>query len=69
MRKEIEAAVAHANEAVSRAESIREFAVLDQDFTEANGYLTPSLKVKRHLVLRDFAPTIDAMYGGPVSDE
>jgi len=69
VRKEIEAAVAHANEAVSRAESIREFAVLDQDFTEANGYLTPSLKVKRHLVLRDFAPTIDAMYGGPVSDE
>jgi long-chain acyl-CoA synthetase len=55
-------AVARTNEVVSRAESIREFRVLDADFTEANGYLTPSLKVKRDQVLRDFAAEVDALY-------
>ena len=55
-------ASARANEAVSRAESIRQVAVLDIDFTEANGYLTPSLKVKRARVLADFAQQIDAIY-------
>lgn len=66
VRKELDAAVEHANEAVSRAESVRTVRVLPGDFTEANGYLTPSLKVKRHLVLRDFADEVDAIYGGPV---
>ncbi|AKT52049.1 AMP-dependent synthetase/ligase [Arsenicicoccus sp. oral taxon 190] len=69
VQRELEAAVAHANEAVSRAESIRKVKVLDTDFTEANGYLTPSLKVKRHLVLTDFAKQVDAVYGGPVERE
>ena len=55
-------AVHRANEAVSRAESIREFTVLDSDFTEENGYLTPSLKVKRAKVLTDFADVIDDLY-------
>ncbi len=55
-------AVHRANEAVSRAESIREFTVLDTDFTEENGYLTPSLKVKRSKVLADFADVIDELY-------
>jgi long-chain acyl-CoA synthetase len=54
--------VARTNEVVSRAESIREFRILDAEFTEANGYLTPSLKVKRDLVLRDFAAEVDALY-------
>ncbi|MCL1800127.1 MAG: AMP-binding protein [Promicromonosporaceae bacterium] len=62
----LQRAVDRANQAVSRAESIRKFKVLDHDFTEANGYLTPSMKVKRSLVLRDFAPDIDELYGGPV---
>jgi long-chain acyl-CoA synthetase len=62
----IQRAVDRANEAVSRAESIRKFSILDDDFTEANGYLTPSLKVKRSLVLKDFAKDIDDLYGGPV---
>jgi len=57
-------AVERTNRAVSRAESIRAFAVLDVDFTEANGYLTPSLKVKRSLVLADFADRIETMYEG-----
>ncbi|MDR0626306.1 MAG: AMP-dependent synthetase/ligase, partial [Bifidobacteriaceae bacterium] len=55
-------AVARTNQAVSRAESIREFRIIGTDFTEANGYLTPSLKVKRSLVLRDFAGEVDALY-------
>jgi len=58
----LDAAVARTNEFVSRAESIRKIVVLPTDFTEANGYLTPSLKVRRALVLRDFAPQIDELY-------
>jgi long-chain acyl-CoA synthetase len=58
----LDRAVERANEAVSRAESIRKIRVLPTDFTEANGYLTPSLKVKRGLVLKDFAPDIDELY-------
>jgi len=62
---ELDKAVAQANEAVSKAESIRKITVLDFDFTEANGYLTPSIKVKRAKVIADFAGTIDALYGVP----
>lgn len=58
----LDRAAERANEAVSRAESIRKVSVLDVDFTEANGYLTPSLKVKRARVLADFADQIDAVY-------
>jgi len=58
----LDRAVDRANEAVSRAESIRKIRVLPEDLTEANGYLTPSLKVKRALVLKDFAAEIDALY-------
>ncbi|MDO5048863.1 MAG: AMP-dependent synthetase/ligase [Actinomycetaceae bacterium] len=59
-------AVERANQAVSRAESIRKIKVLTTDFTEANGMLTPSLKVKRAVVLRDFEDEINDIYGGPV---
>ncbi|NUR79214.1 MAG: long-chain fatty acid--CoA ligase [Dermatophilaceae bacterium] len=58
----LQEAVDRANEAVSKAESIRKFAVLPGDFTEANGYLTPSLKLKRNVVMKDFADDIDALY-------
>ena len=58
----IDAAVQRTNRAVSRAESIRKFSILTTDFTVANGYLTPSLKVKRALVIKDFAHEIDAIY-------
>jgi len=59
---EIQRAVDDANQAVSRAESIRSFRILASDFTEANGYLTPSLKVKRNVVLADYADDIGAIY-------
>ncbi|GMA33967.1 hypothetical protein GCM10025876_01710 [Demequina litorisediminis] len=57
-------AVDRANRAVSRAESVRTFRIIDGDLTIENGYLTPSLKVKRARVLEDFAPVIDAIYSG-----
>jgi long-chain acyl-CoA synthetase len=64
---EIQAAVDDANKAVSRAESIRRFRILGTDFTEENGYLTPSLKVRRNVVVADFADDIEAIYKQPQS--
>ncbi|MHB8274380.1 MAG: AMP-dependent synthetase/ligase [Dermatophilaceae bacterium] len=62
---EVQKAVDDANKAVSKAESIRRFTVLSGDFTEDNGYLTPSLKLKRNLVMRDYAAEVEALYSGP----
>ncbi|HEY7717685.1 MAG TPA: AMP-dependent synthetase/ligase [Pedococcus sp.] len=59
---EIQRAVDDANTAVSKAESIRKFAVLGTDFTEDNGYLTPSLKMRRNIVMRDFHDEVEALY-------
>ena len=64
VREALDVAVERANRAVSRAESIRKYTILTSDFTVANDYLTPSLKVKRTLVLKDFAGEIEAMYEG-----
>ncbi len=64
VREHLQAAVERANGAVSRAEQIKEFTVLDTDFTVENGYLTPSMKVKRQLVLADFAGVVDDFYAG-----
>ena len=58
----LDRAVARTNRAVSRAESIRAYRVLTADFTEANGLLTPSLKVKRNQVLQEYADTIADIY-------
>ncbi|MFD3998013.1 AMP-dependent synthetase/ligase [Streptomyces sp. NPDC058583] len=55
-------AVDDANRLVSRAESIRDFRVLNAEFSEGSGHLTPSLKLRRRAVLRDFARDIDEMY-------
>ncbi|MFD0686896.1 AMP-dependent synthetase/ligase [Actinomadura fibrosa] len=60
---EIEEAVAGANRSVSRAEAIKKYVVLGVDFTEEAGHMTPSLKVKRNVVMKDFAGEIDALYG------
>jgi len=62
---EIQLAVDDANKAVSRAESIRRFRILGSDFTEENGYLTPSLKVRRNVVTKGFAAEIEAIYAAP----
>ncbi|MGN6177510.1 MAG: AMP-dependent synthetase/ligase [Streptosporangiaceae bacterium] len=59
---ELQTAVDDANKAVSRAESIKRFHVLATDFTEEAGYLTPSLKLRRSVVTKDFADEIEALY-------
>ena len=58
----IQAAVDEANKAVSHAESIRKFVILPVDFTEEGGQLTPSLKLKRAVVMKEFAGEVDALY-------
>ncbi|WTW99396.1 AMP-binding protein [Streptomycetaceae bacterium NBC_01309] len=59
---EIQQAVDDGNTAVSRGEAVRKFRVLDIQFTVASGHLTPSLKLKRHVVMADFAEEIDGLY-------
>jgi long-chain acyl-CoA synthetase len=59
---DIQQAVDDANKAVSRAESIKRFRVLDTDFTEAGGQLTPSLKLRRSVVAKECAADIEALY-------
>ncbi|MFI9049536.1 AMP-dependent synthetase/ligase [Streptomyces sp. NPDC053427] len=59
---DLQHAVDDANSLVSRAESIRRFAVLPVEFTEQTGHLTPSLKLRRAAVARDFAQEIDGLY-------
>lgn len=56
---EVERAVNAANEGVSRAESIRKFEILPDEFTEANGMLTPSLKTRRAQIVKHYQELID----------
>jgi long-chain acyl-CoA synthetase len=62
LRAEIEAAIEEANKAVSKAESIRKFTILAEEWTEEGGQLTPSLKLKRNVVLREFREDVSALY-------
>ncbi|HEX4099941.1 MAG: AMP-binding protein [Pseudonocardiaceae bacterium] len=62
LRAEVQRAVDDANKTVSRAEAIRKFCILPGDFTEAGGQLTPSLKVKRVVVAKEFAAEIESLY-------
>lgn len=55
----------HANQSVSQAEAIKAFRIVPSDFTEASGHLTPSMKVKRAQVMKDFENVIDEMYKAP----
>ncbi|MCW2637602.1 MAG: AMP-dependent synthetase and ligase [Blastococcus sp.] len=59
---EIDTAVTDANKAVSQAEAIKKFRVLGTDFTEDNGMLTPSLKLKRSVVMKEFGNEVEALY-------
>ena len=58
----VQTAVDEANKAVSKAESIRKFTILPVDFTIAGGHLTAKLSVKRHVVAKEFAQEIDALF-------
>ena len=62
LRQEIQDAVDEANAAVSKAESIRKFEILPYDWTEEGGQLTPSLKLKRNVVMRECRDEIAALY-------
>jgi long-chain acyl-CoA synthetase len=64
LQAEIQGAVDEANKAVSKAESIRKFTVLGTDWTEEGGQITPSLKLKRGVVMKENAEQIDALYSG-----
>ena len=63
VRRVVQEAVDDANTLVSRAESIRTFRVLPYDFTIANGELTPTLKLRRAVVLEHYAPVVKEIYG------
>ncbi|MDN3444942.1 long-chain fatty acid--CoA ligase [Microbacterium sp. APC 3901] len=67
VRAEIQKAVDAANARVSRAESIRKFTVLDSEWTEASGHLTPKMSIKRNVIMSDFADEIAAIYDEPVT--
>ena len=63
LRAAIEIAIAEVNATLASYETVKVFAVLGADFSEAHGELTPSLKVKRDVVAREFATTIAGLYG------
>jgi long-chain acyl-CoA synthetase len=62
LRTLIEAAVAEANARVSRAEEIRRFTILPRDLTIAGGELTPTMKVRRALVMKEYDQLIEELY-------
>jgi len=64
LRAEVQAAVDDANKAVSKAEAIRKFTILPVDWTEEGGQMTPSLKLKRAVVMKENAGEVDALYSG-----
>ncbi len=59
----LQRAVDEANKMLSRPESIRRFTVLPKDFTEEAGHLTPSMKLRREEILRDFTDEVERLYG------
>ncbi|MEW2549175.1 AMP-dependent synthetase/ligase [Streptomyces sp. NPDC047002] len=59
---EVQRAVDEGNAQVSRAESVRKFRILTRQFTEEDGHLTPSLKLRRNVVTKEFAEDIEALY-------
>jgi long-chain acyl-CoA synthetase len=62
MLADIQAAVDEANHAVSKAEAIRKFVILPVDFTEEGGELTPSLKLKRTVVMKQYSNEVESLY-------
>lgn len=62
LRAEIQGAIDEANKAVSHAEAVKKFAIVGVDWTEEGGQMTPSLKLKRNVVMAEFAADVDALY-------
>ncbi|MBO0842751.1 MAG: long-chain fatty acid--CoA ligase [Nocardioides sp.] len=62
LRSEVQKAVDDANKAVSKAEAIRKFVIIPDAWTEEGGQITPSLKLKRNVVMREHSADVDALY-------
>jgi len=62
LRAAVQQAVDEANKQVSHAESIKKFVILEKDFSEATGEITPSLKLKRNVVSKNYAEAIENLY-------
>jgi long-chain acyl-CoA synthetase len=62
IRALVQKAVNAANEAVSNSEAIKKFVILPEDLTIDNGYLTPKMSIRRHLIVQDFATDIESLY-------
>ncbi|MBF9071047.1 AMP-dependent synthetase/ligase [Streptacidiphilus fuscans] len=62
LREAIQAAIDDGNAAVSHAEAVKKFAILDTVLSEDSGHLTPSMKLKRAVVMKDFAADVEALY-------
>ncbi len=62
VREAVQHAVDEANKAVSKAEAIKKFTILPIDFSEDGGQLTPTLKLKRNVVMKDFEADVEALY-------
>jgi len=65
LRAALESAVAAINRTLAPYETVKNFAILPADFSEAAGELTPSLKVKREVVKSRYRPIVDALYKKP----
>ena len=65
LRATIQEAIDEANKAVSKAEAIKAFRILPEDWSVDSGHMTPSLKVKRNVVLKDHAKDVEALYSRP----
>ena len=65
LRAAVQAAIDDANKAVSKAEAIKAFRIVSDDWTIESGHLTPSLKLKRNVVLKDHEKDIEALYSSP----
>lgn len=62
VRALVQKAVNTANEAVSNSEAIKKFLIMPEDLTIDNGYLTPKMSIRRHLIVQDFASDIEGLY-------
>ncbi len=67
VRNEVQRAIDEANKNVSRAESIRKFTILETEWTEASGHLTPKMSIKRNVIMSDFANEVEELYAAPVN--
>ena len=66
VRAEVQRAIDGANAQVSRAESIRKFTILETEWSEASGHLTPKMSIKRNVIMDDYAAEVAELYNVPV---